>query len=411
MDPVAEQLFNKRNLLPVFGLANIFAQQYKTLGAKYAALNNSDESHFMTTKALQLEHPDRFSIPAKERQNEVLAVVRQGLGNPLGGNIEKIDINNTHQRVYSRVLDCNAHLSSGERQRIMIKIYEPVGAFTKENLQESIIKDFDITTQLDAHFSLTPRLRVPTPLFHSPEHLVIVTAHVPGQQLQEKLVRRAAGWPSRQTLSELETDCHTCGEWLREFQKAPIKGGAGGLDVEKMRDMIALRLDWLVADSRIPLGEATSKEILRHFDREVAALTPSDMAVANVHGDYFPGNVLVADNLVVGLDFANSRQGSVFADPSYFVFQLQTLTYKPQYQSRVIGRLQNSFLNGWSPGIPSEEFFTDRPILRMYCVFHYVMRLAGMVMQRNRFSWKQELYNWGVAASVSHRLRKLAKRY
>lgn len=353
-------------------------------------------------------HANRFQIPAIQRQDHALDVARRGLGDRFGSTVEAIDILRVHQRVYSRVLDCTTHHTDGQRHRVMVKIYEPIGAATEASLGKLISDDFEITAHLHRHFISSPRFQVPTPLFHSPEDMVLVTEHMPGMQLQEKLIAKAGWYPSKATLRDLELNCRSCGEWLREFQGATLDSVSDGLDLDRMRNMIALRLDWLVDDRHIPIDKKKSDLILARFDREVSSLQPPDLAVASVHGDFFPGNALVEEDRVVGLDFAMCRIGSIAADPSYFVFQLETLTYKPKFRRSVIRKLQHAFLQGYDPTISAENYFTSSPIVRIHFILHNVMRLAGMTSPKAKMSWKRKLHNWGVAFAVTKRLTGIA---
>jgi hypothetical protein len=353
-------------------------------------------------------HANRFQIPAIQRQDHALDVARRGLGDRFGSTVESIDILRVHQRVYSRVLDCTTRHTDGQRHRVMVKIYEPIGAATEASLGKLISDDFEITAHLHRHFISSPRFQVPTPLFHSPGDMLLVTEHMPGMQLQEKLIAKAGWYPSQATLRDLELNCRSCGEWLRAFQGATLGSVCGGLDLDRMRNMIATRLEWLVDDTHLPVDRKKGDLILAHFDREVGALKPADLTVASVHGDFFPGNVLVEEDRVVGLDFAMCRIGSIAADPSYFMFQLETLTYKPKFRRRMIRKLQHAFLQGYNPAIAAENYFTSSPVVRIHFILHNVMRLAGMTAPKANMSWKRKLHNWGVAIAVTRRLTGIA---
>ena len=352
---------------------------------------------------------DNFSTRASQLQDHAVDIARLGLSNHFASQVESVEINTIHPRPNSRVLDCDLHLANGQRHRVMIKIYEPIGAGTQTNLEKLISDDFGITTRLHQHFHSNPRFQVPIPLFHSPQDRLIVTLHMPGMQLQEKLVGQAGWFPSQTTVRDLELNCRSCGEWLRAFQTATLDSISGGLDLERMRDMIAQRLQWLVDDPNMPIDEMQRDRILDHFDREVAALRPEDLAVSSIHGDFFPGNVLVDEDRVVGLDFAMCRIGSTCADPSYFMFQLETLTYKPKFRRGVVSKLQRAFLQGYDPTIPAGNYFTSSPIVRIHFILHNVMRLAGMTSRKGRAPWKRKLHNWGVAIAVTRRLLRIAR--
>ena len=354
---------------------------------------------------------ENFRVPAAQRQNRALEAARQGLGDHFKSEVESIDIMEVHQRTNSRVLDCNIHHANGQQHRVMIKIFEAIVAGTRTGLEKLIADDFDITLRLQNHFQSNQRFQVPVPLFHSPPDLVTVTAHMPGTQLQQKLIAQAGWFPSQDTVRDLELNCRSCGEWLREFQIATLDINSDNLELERIRDMIAIRLQRLVGDKNIPIDEPKRDLILAHFDREVSALKPADLAVSSVHGDFFPGNVLVDGDHIVGLDFASSRTGSTCADPSYFMFQLETLTYKPEFRRRLVRKLQRAFLQGYNPSIPAKNYFISSPIVRIHFILHNVMRLAGMTTGKANISWKRKLHNRGVAIAVTRRLLRMASAY
>lgn len=352
-----------------------------------------------------------FRISAAEWQPNAIEIATAGLAGYFKSCTATMEILETHQRVYSRILDCSVKLGDGSQHRVMVKIYEPIGSGTRESLEKLVTDDFEITLKLNRVFQWNPRFQVPTPLFHSPEGRLIVTSHMPGTQLQEKLVARAGWFPDRATLRDLEVNCRSCGEWLSAFQNATLDQLTGGLDLQRMRAMIAQRLQWLVEAAGIPVGIRERDQILGHFDREVNALEPGDLTVSSIHGDFFPGNVLVDEDRVTGLDFAMCRIGSTWTDPSYFMFQLETLAYKPKFRRATIRRLQQAFLYGYNPTLREDHYFTSRPIVRIHFILHNVMRLAGMLSARSRLSWKGRLHNAAVAVAVTRRLMGIAREH
>lgn len=347
---------------------------------------------------------EKYQVPAAQRQAHALEIARAGLAEHFKSGITSFNILRTHQRTYSRVLACAVELNNGDTHDVMVKIYEPIGAGTKSSLEKLISDDFAITTRLHHYFRNNPRFQVPVPLFHSPRGLLIVTRFMPGMQLQEKLITRAGWFPTQPTIEDLELNCRSVGEWLREFQRATLDNASHGLDLDRMREMIAMRLQWLVEDANMPINARKREVLLAHFDREARSLRPEDVAVSSVHGDFFPGNVLVEADKVVGLDFAMCRTGSVAADPSYFMFQLETLAYKPKFRRSLIRRLQNAFLQGYDPSLFAEAYFGSSPIIRMHFLLHNVMRLAGMTSRSGKTPIKKKVHNWGVAATVTRRL-------
>lgn len=349
---------------------------------------------------------ERTTPSAAHNQAHVLQVVQGALSESFETQVCALTPVRVHQRVYSRVVDCRAELADGRRRHVMVKIYEPLPGTPRETLEKRIWDDFQINAQLHKVLEPYPRFLVPIPLFHSVEDLVIVTERMDGQQLQEKLVEQAAWFVPERRLQTLEADCRACGEWLRQFQTATAEWVVGNADFSAMRGLIADRLEWTVDAPKMPLNDDGRAAILAHFDRVVARLGPDDRRVCGVHGDYFPGNVLVDGDRVVGLDFAMYRVDSVFSDPSYFWFQLQTLALKPRFRPAVVTRLQRAFLSGYNPDWVSDDLFAVHPVLGLYEIFHLAMRLAG-ILARKDSSVPRGIYNRMLAGQVIRRLRHI----
>jgi Ser/Thr protein kinase RdoA (MazF antagonist) len=330
-----------------------------------------------------------------------------GVGETMGSAVESIDVITARQRTYSRIFFCQISLKDGRRREVVLKIYEPWPNSNRADLEHLLAQDFEITSYLNRLLAGQSRFLVPTPLFHSPKHLLIVTAYMPGVQLQEKLEARARWFPDEATRHELESDCHSCGEWLREFQAVTREKVTGLADVQRMRQMIADRLEWSIDSGNIPINGAQRGEILAYFDRIARNLTADDLAVSGVHGDFFPGNLLVARDQVVGLDFVMYREGSIYADPSYFVLQLETLAYKLQFRRSTVARLCRAFLQGYNPSLRQEGFFSSRPMLRLYFIFHQAMRLGRMLVLKDE-PLHRSLNNRRIASDVVSRLSTLA---
>lgn len=309
------------------------------------------------------------------------AALHAGLESAFGSSIRRIEVTATQERPYSSIRFCRADLADGTSREVVVKVYKPWYNSNAEAQRQLLLRDYEITVQLHRLLCGQARLRVPTPLFHCPEHLLIATERMPGTRLQDKL--KQAGWfPGEAALRELEADCRACGEWLREFQRLTRRRDGATLDLAGMRKAVAYRLDWAVDAAHIPLSSGQRAAFLEYFDRLSEQITGPDLAVAGVHGDFFAGNLLVSPGQVVGLDYVMYREGSVYVDPSYFVFQLETLRYKPQFRGATVARLRNAFLTGYDPESDPERF-AARPIARLHALFHEAMRLGRMLVQKD----------------------------
>ena len=311
-----------------------------------------------------------------------LDALHAGLGNALGSPVLSVEVTDTRERVYSTIRFCRVLLRDGTTRAVVVKVYKPWQNSDVSAQAELLVRDYEINTYLHRLLAGQSRFRVPTPLFHSPEHLLIATEHMAGMQLQAKLKALARWLPGEATLQELEHDCRSCGEWLRHFQRLTQARASGQTDLAGMRQLIADRLEWSADAAHIPIDARQRQLILGYFDRIAQRLAPEDLATSGTHGDFFAGNVVVSREHVVGLDFVMQREGSIYSDPSYFLFQLNTLRNKLQFRNSVVARLCNAFLGGYEPGL-REETFAARPMVQLYSVFHQAMRLGRMLVLKD----------------------------
>jgi len=317
------------------------------------------------------------AIPA-----DALQALHAGLGHALGSPVESIVVTDARERPYSTIRFCRVELRNRTSRQVVVKTYKPWKNSNPGALRQLLLSDYEINTYLHGLLAGQSRFRVPTPLCNSPEHLLIVTEHMAGTQLQTKLRKLASWLPGEATVRELERDCHGCGEWLHHFQRLTRARATGNADVQRMRKLIADRLEWSADAPHIPIDAAQRDLILGYFDSIARGLSEEDLASSGVHGDFFPGNVVVSEQHIVGLDFVMQQEGSVCADPSYFVFQLNTLRQQLQYRSAVVKRLCAAFLAGYDPGL-DEAAFAARPMVRLYFIFHQAMRLGRMLVLRD----------------------------
>lgn len=329
-----------------------------------------------------------------------------GLADALGSAVERIDVTDVRERPYSTICFCSVHLRDGRALGVVVKFYKVWLNSDIAAQRQLLARDYEITTYLHRLLAGQSRFRVPTPLFHSPQELLIATENMAGTQLQAKLKARAGWLPSEATVQELERDCRACGEWLREFQRLTRSRASGEADVVQMRKMIADRLEWSVDASHMPIDAAQRQVILEHFDRIARRLDAADLAASGMHADFFAGNVLVAPSHVVGLDFVMYREGSVYADATYFIYQLETLRHKLQFRGPVVTRLRNAFLAGYEPALEWNAF-ASRPMVQLCLMFHQAMRL-GRMLQLKDAPVLRRLNNRRIALATVSRLCALA---
>ncbi len=126
--------------------------------------------------------------------------------------------------------------------------------------------------------------------------------------------------------------------------------------------------------------------MLSHVDALGHRAAPEDLREVAVHSDLALGNIIVSGDRIVVLDFAMAKRGTRLHDLTRLAVQLDLLSVKPQFGSRVIRRLQLAVLEGFDPALRM-----DRPMFRLLTLLHRVNHLTTLSV--NRFSPAEAVYN------------------
>jgi hypothetical protein len=258
---------------------------------------------------------------------------------------------------------------------IYLKIFKAGGPDRIAKMRARTAHEFETTARTFAHLSGRSGLGVVRPVSCYPQHLAIVTEETPGATLLARLERDAAGFPSEETLGRLDVILSRTGQWLRAFQSMPMQPGATS---EGLADYIDVRLRRLV---NLPAAKVTADDrsaILEHVNRLDASVR-NDCRVA-VHADFAPGNVLVAGDRVVVLDFAMAATGDPLLDIARLYMQVDLLRLKPQFRARTIRRALSNLLRGYDPTLDSAT-----PAFRLQLLRHHVNHLNTLAAGTARF--------------------------
>jgi len=229
---------------------------------------------------------------------------------------------------------------------------------------------------------------VPRPLFYSAANRLMVTEHMPGKLLQNKILEGTRWMPAKARQRSLEKDCYQAGRWLRAFQEATrdyCPGMSHGLELmrvkntERIATQTAERVDQLTRQNSNLLRQDLIFSIKEFLTENLAKAQQNrngeNEYICSVHGDYFPGNLLSNGNAVVGLDFTGSTWGSRYHDLSYFVFQIETLCAKVRCHKYLERLMVSAFINGYGDIEPDEDFWKSNPEIENNLVSHCVSRL------------------------------------
>lgn len=300
-------------------------------------------------------------------------------------NITGIEPLQVQDRQGSLAVQCRLLYSDGQESCVWAKVLRPSDPPEIKELR--IARDYDITSFLYERLGAEGHYRVPKPVFHSPSQRLIVTEHVCGTRFQNKLEDQAMGRVSDSVLRDLQADCRRTGEWLRHFQlttehyRPGDRLSAGPKRVKDARRIVEQtlqRLSELQKGSSIvgaSLGEALETFLWQNLkEHDGAEDTP-----CSIHGDFFPGNILVNGDKVIGIDFSSATWGSRHFDPAYYIFQLETLRDRWwKYRPAVIDSLVNAFVEGYGISSSGVSIWNRTPVFRILFVALTVSRLLSL---------------------------------
>lgn len=280
-----------------------------------------------------------------------------------------------HERPFSHLLRMRVCGGDGRTaQHLFVKVSKakdvPGGV---EAMRDRVARDFEVTRRV--HEAMLPfaDLGAVPPVACYPDLLAMVTEEVVGPTLLQYLQHRGV-W-LRGSRTELFDVAHRVGRWVRVYQATGPTGGRVSPDA--LRAYIDHRLAKLVAYAGITPDERM--RILQHIDALCTHLAPEDMTEVAVHSDLALGNILVSGGRIVVLDFAMSKLGTRLHDVTRLYVQLDLLSIKPQFRSRLIRQLQQALLNGFDP-----ELRTERPLFRLLCLLHRTNHLTTLTVNDSR---------------------------
>jgi len=265
---------------------------------------------------------------------------------------------------------------SNRTRNIFIKVYKLKNG-SKDHLnmmQDRVKKDYEVTKFLNDSFTEYSGFSTAKPIVCFPELLAHVIEESPGQNFQKVLTTEARFYPKHQTLEKLCSLCYHCGQWLRIFQNVTQAEVKEKFNLDWMIEYVDLRLKKLVDNPKALFDQERRKHVLRYFDLQRKYINGSDLSMCGVHADFCPGNMLVNDTEVIGIDFAMYQCGSIYHDITHFYHQLELLLMKPIFRPIVISKLQNSFLKGYD-----ENFDKNNPMFKLFRVQHITCHFVGIL--------------------------------
>ena len=278
-----------------------------------------------------LQHLDRYNRPPADAESIMRPTLRAGMAGPVG-------VRRRLERPDSRIV----HLlvkKGPEPHEVILKAHRPRAGESRP-ANERAQKEFD-------HLRALARLSnrgsgVPRPLHLDPDEGCLLMEACRGTQL-DVLIRAGRLSRDRARIDGLTDAVHRTGTWLQHFQAATARDGDPAQVLQRIVDTAAIDLERCRGGLLSPSAlEAVRSQLAGLKER----LAPASLRVVGVHGDFWPGNVFVADRLVEVIDFEGAREGLPYEDIAYFLVQLDQFFPGPLLQPR-FERLGAAFLAGY----------------------------------------------------------------
>lgn len=245
-----------------------------------------------------------------------------------------------------------------------------------ERMRQRVLHDYQVSRRIFDAMAAVPGAGAVRPIACYPDHLTVVTQQADGETLMAHLDRHARWFPASRTLEHLAGTMAAVGRWVRVFQST--QPGDRLVRLADWRDYVAIRLDRLV-DQRI-VTRSFRERLLGHLDLLGAQVPEAELSEVIIHADLAPGNVLVAGDGIVVLDFAMTQRGATVHDLSRLYVQLDALRAKPQFRGAVVRRLQSALLEGFHPAMTASA-----PLFRFFVLLHRLNHFGSLSLRQEPF--------------------------
>lgn len=296
-----------------------------------------DSFDIRTTAAALVELFDRHhDLTGEERAESIAALDIPELRGAA------VAVRAVHERNDSTVAELSVMGPAGRRELVVKRHRSRPGESRPP--EERARHEFDVLRMLETRFAEAspgePCCAVPHASSFDAEQAVVVMDRASGLPL-DSVIRKLR---TRGSDEELSYSIRRAGEWLDAMQRATLEDEDGrhlltAVTLLALRDLdLASAADHQLLRSRSWIGLR-----LRALEAQVA---DRPMGVVGHHGDYWPGNVFIADERVEVIDFEGYREGLELEDVAWFLIHLKFSFMLPPFHRR-FPRLERAFLDGY----------------------------------------------------------------
>jgi len=237
---------------------------------------------------------------------------------------------------------------------------------------------------LDKIMGEYPNYNIIKPIKYSLEHLSLITEKISGIPIGTIIEKELRLFPRTQKLNRIKELCFNCGKLIKIIQTHTLK--MDKFDPISLIDYIEPRLKKV--SNSIPIFKTElSQNILRYFKMQIPYINDSDLKVAGVHGDFDPFNILVENDIIKLLDFADFHYGSIYRDVTYFYQRLENFLHKPIFRPKIIYALQEAFCKGYDSNLDN-----SKPIFILFRIIHIINNMNSIIYLRTVPNKKLPIY-------------------
>lgn len=265
----------------------------------------------------------------------------------------RVGLRRRHERIDSSVAELLV-ADGREAREAVLKVQKRTAG---RPAAESARHEFETLARLHRCFaSGEAGFGVPRPLHLDGAGGALVMEACRGTPL-DALLREGRTSRDRLRRAALEAAVRRAGRWLRLLQRytpcTPPASEALAALVRQAREDLRSLAGW-------ELTAEEAQTLQRRLEGLAREAEPRARRLVGRHGDFWPGNVYVADGLVEVIDFEGFADGLPEEDAAYFLVQLELFCSYPLLRS-LRARLRDAFLDGYAEGAPLD------PVLYPLC--------------------------------------------
>jgi len=243
-----------------------------------------------------------------------------------------------------------------------------------------------------------PRFVSVRALMHDADRRILIMTRLPGDELLQRL--HAAALPSGLAARrDLPVFSKLAGKWLRLFHDR-VSLPPGVRVYVQPSELLSQATEWL---NNICLADRTWCGRVQNRIFECAENLP-ELPRAVLHGDYWPGNIMVSEGQIGIIDVFGWAEGPIWLDISYYLLHLravdrQVWLHNVAWPDLLLKEVESEFLTGYfgEEAIDSHarSFFLALALLAKWSRHAEVLRESTgfqHAKKRASFLWKSTYY-------------------